>query len=155
MGYIDNNLMVGEQVVYRTTLHWAIFLIPSVLFAATLVFLFVAFLMLGKIWTFVALGLMVICGLVLLGRYATFATSEFGVTNKRVVTKVGVLSTRSIELLLGKVETVQIEQDLLGRVFGYGTIIITGTGGTQEPLGLVAAPFEFRNRVQEQVAASQ
>ena len=82
-------------------------------------------------------------------------TSEFGVTNKRVLVKVGFIRRYSIELLLTKVEGIQVAQSILGRILRYGTIIVTGTGGGKEPFHKIDDPFEFRRQVQEQIEAIQ
>jgi len=87
--------------------------------------------------------------------YIAFRFSEFGVTNRRVLVKVGMIRRRSVELLLTKVEGIGVDQGVMGRLLDYGTIIITETGGTKEPFGKIAKPFEFRKRVQEQIAAAQ
>jgi uncharacterized membrane protein YdbT with pleckstrin-like domain len=80
-----------------------------------------------------------------------YATSEYAVTDKRVLARVGVLERRSLETLLSKIEAIGVEQDLPGRMLGYGTITVTGTGGTQERLERIAAPLEFRRQVQAQI----
>ncbi len=71
-------------------------------------------------------------------------------TTRRVLIKVGVLRRRSLELLLSKVESIGVDQGIVGRLLGYGTIIVTGTGGTKEPFRMIAAPLEFRRMVQQQ-----
>jgi uncharacterized membrane protein YdbT with pleckstrin-like domain len=151
MAFIDKNLMSGEALVYRTRLHWALFLQPLVLmlvFAAALVAVAAK---VGENWTYVPLALLVLAVLSGLSRYVGYLSSEFGVTNLRVIVKVGLISIRSVEVLLPKVEAIQIEQDLWGRVFGYGTIIITGTGGTKEVFAMIESPYEFRSQVQKQL----
>ena len=80
-----------------------------------------------------------------------YATSEYAITDKRVLARVGVLERRSLETLLGKIEAIGVEQDLPGRLLGYGTITITGTGGTQETLERISRPLEFRRQVQGQI----
>jgi hypothetical protein len=57
--------------------------------------------------------------------------------------------------MLSKVEGINVEQSLVGRMLGYGSIIITGTGGTQEPFRNIGSPFEFRRQVQAQVSAAE
>ncbi|MDQ3673152.1 MAG: PH domain-containing protein, partial [Gemmatimonadota bacterium] len=84
-----------------------------------------------------------------------YTTSEFAVTNKRVVIKVGWLSRRTVETMLSKVEGINVDQSFVGRLFGYGSIIITGTGGSQEPFRNIGNPFEFRRQVQAQVIAAE
>jgi uncharacterized membrane protein YdbT with pleckstrin-like domain len=75
-------------------------------------------------------------------------SSEFAVTNKRVIIKLGVLTTRSIELLLSKVEGIAVEQSFSGRILGYGGIVVTGSGGTKEPFEGIQSPLDFRQAVQ-------
>ena len=69
-------------------------------------------------------------------------------TNKRVMMKTGVFSTRSIELLLSKIEAIAVEQSLMGRMLGYGDIVVTGSGGTKETFPRIQSPLEFRRAVQ-------
>lgn len=76
---------------------------------------------------------------------------EMGFTSKRVITKSGILSRRTLELLLTKVESIGIEEGLLGRMLGYGTAIVRGTGGTPEPVKNIASPLEFRRQAQQQI----
>jgi uncharacterized membrane protein YdbT with pleckstrin-like domain len=89
-----------------------------------------------------------------LNSYINFTSSEFGVTNRRVLIKVGFIRRHSLELLLPKVEGIAVDQGILGRILGYGTIIVTGTGGTKEPFRNIAAPMEFRKMVQQQTSSS-
>ena len=90
--------------------------------------------------------------LVLIIRLVEYRTSEFAVTTKRIIIKVGLIRRRTLELLLTKVETVGVDQSIPGRVLGFGTILVTGTGGTKEPFSNIADPMEFRRHVQEQTA---
>ena len=77
--------------------------------------------------------------------------TEMAVTDKRLVVKIGVAGRRTLELLLQKVESIAVEESLMGRVLGYGTVIVHGTGGTPEPFDLMAHPIEFRKQVQQQI----
>lgn len=141
VGYVEESILAGERVVYRTTLHKIVFIWP-------VLFLLIA--VLGAGWLFYLLA--AVAGVL---AYAEYTTSEFGVTNRRVLAKVGIISRRSLEILLTKVEGIGVNQGVFGRMFGYGTIVITGTGGTKEPFKTIAKPFDFRKHVQEQVAAVQ
>jgi uncharacterized membrane protein YdbT with pleckstrin-like domain len=87
--------------------------------------------------------------------YLKYRSSEFGITNKRVLVKVGILGRRSIEILLSKVEGISVNQGILGKSLDYGTIVVSGTGGTKEPFKNITKPFEFRKQVQEQIASTQ
>ncbi|HHM12059.1 MAG TPA: PH domain-containing protein, partial [Planctomycetaceae bacterium] len=84
-----------------------------------------------------------------------FLTTECVLTDRRVLAKTGLISRESIELLLTKVEGLQVKQGLLGRIFNFGSVIITGTGGSTSPFSGIAQPLDFRKRVQEQIAEAQ
>ena len=73
---------------------------------------------------------------------------DFAVTNKRVMMKVGVFNSRSVELLLNKIEAIAVNQSLVGRMFGYEDIEVTGSGGTEEEFANIQAPLELRLAVQ-------
>jgi membrane protein YdbS with pleckstrin-like domain len=152
MGYVEQNLMVGEKVTYRTKLHWVIFL-WSVIFVIIAIVGFAN----GSHAIGVAIGVFFIFLAALTGiwSYIEYSTWEFAVTNKRVLVKIGWIRRHSLELLLTKVEGIGVNQGILGRILGYGTIVVTGTGGTKEPFHKIDAPLEFRKRVQEQIAAGQ
>ena len=147
MGYIDTNLLEGEQVVYRTNLHWIIYSWTAVWL------LFGIWLAAGKNGDGAIGGFCIFIALIIGAlTYADYKCSEFGVTNKRVMIKVGIIRRVSLETLLIKVEGIQVDQGLLGRIFNYGTIIVTGTGGTHSPFKRIAAPMDFRKKIQEQIS---
>jgi len=75
------------------------------------------------------------------------ATHEFGVTDRRVIARMGWLSTRTVDLNVAKVESLVIEQGALGRLFGYGDLKVVGTGGTAETFHGVRDPIGFRKAV--------
>ncbi len=77
-----------------------------------------------------------------------YATSEFGVTNKRVIIKVGFLRRKTLELLLRHVEAISVDQSVAGRIFNYGSVTLTGTGGVREVFHNISAPLEFRRQIQ-------
>jgi uncharacterized membrane protein YdbT with pleckstrin-like domain len=78
--------------------------------------------------------------------------AEFAVTNKRVIFKTGVMRRSSEEIFLSKVESVTVNEGMLGRMLDYGTINVRGTGGTLEPFHKIAHAQEFRRHVQEQIS---
>jgi uncharacterized membrane protein YdbT with pleckstrin-like domain len=73
------------------------------------------------------------------------------VTNRRVLMKSGVISRKTVELMLSKVESIGVNQGMLGRVAGYGSVVVRGSGGTYELFDRVARPLEFRRQVQGQI----
>jgi uncharacterized membrane protein YdbT with pleckstrin-like domain len=117
--YVQNNLISGEQVVYEARLHWIIF------------------------FTFRSLFTLLILPLI------DRRTSEFAITNKRVIMKVGLIWRTALEMNLSKIESVNVDQTILGRILGYGTITIIGTGGTRESFARISKPMEFRRIFQE------
>jgi uncharacterized membrane protein YdbT with pleckstrin-like domain len=146
LSYIEANLLPEERVVYRTRLHWLLYLSP--LLFILVVLLPIAWLLGASSWSGYAWIPLALGAPLLIAAFIKRHSSEFAVTNKRVMTKVGVVSTRSIELLLGKIEAIAVEQSLMGRVFGYGDIVITGSGGTKESFTHIQSPLAFRNAVQ-------
>ena len=126
MSYVENNLIQGEQIVYRAELHWIIFIWP-VIFSCVLI---------GIPW--------------LIATILKKVTTEMAVTNKRVIIKVGIISRRTIEMNLAKIENIGVNQSIIGRIFGYGIITVVGTGGTSEPFKNVSKPLDFRKAVQAQ-----
>jgi uncharacterized membrane protein YdbT with pleckstrin-like domain len=77
--------------------------------------------------------------------------TEMAVTNRRLVIKTGLASRKTIEMLLNKVESIEVSETAAGRMLGYGTIVVIGTGGTPEPFHKVAHPLQFRSHVQQQI----
>ena len=140
--YVDSNLMPGERVIYRGAVHWIIYLLP------------VVFLGFGIAWTGTGgPGGPIMAGLGALAGLAAWirqTSSEFAVTSNRVIVKTGFISRKTIEINLLRIESVQVEQDLFGRMLNYGTMVVVGTGGTKEPFSLIDNPAGFRHAVQSE-----
>jgi uncharacterized membrane protein YdbT with pleckstrin-like domain len=85
---------------------------------------------------------------VLLIPYIQRATTDLGVTNKRVIAKSGLISRRTVEQRIQKIESIRINQGILGRMLDYGTIMVHGTGGATTPIRNVANPFAFKLAVE-------
>jgi uncharacterized membrane protein YdbT with pleckstrin-like domain len=165
MSYVEKNLIAGEKVAYTTRLHWIVLVWPillGLLFGVPgLVLLARSIASLGDksgtsgpmaVGGFVLLIVAGACvGRGILKRNAT----EMAVTDKRLIVKVGVASRRTLELLLSKVESVGVRESVTGRILGYGTVVVRGTGGTPEPFDRVARPTEFTKQVQQQIEKSQ
>lgn len=150
MSYIEKNLMNGENILYRGKLHWVVFLWPVIWFVVAIMFFS------GGGDTAAAGGLLVLIAIITgIASFINYKTSEFGITNKRVIVKVGFIRRNSLEVLLNKVEGIQINQGMLGRILGFGSVTVSGTGGTKDPFHKIDAPLEFRRKAQEQIAAVQ
>ncbi|HKY06682.1 MAG TPA: PH domain-containing protein, partial [Candidatus Binatia bacterium] len=119
MGYIESNLLPDETIVYRAKLHWMVFWK-----AGLLILLGIGLLVVPLVGLIVlAIGLIAI-----IAPMIAYATSEFGVTNKRVIVKVGLIRRRTLELLLRHVEAILVDQSVTGRLFNFGSVTLTGTG---------------------------
>ena len=157
MSYVENNLVPGERVVYRAHLHWKIYT-TSILFVALGVISVTLAGLTRKtgvessntprvlLWVAAAFGLAAI--VTFLGAFMKARASEFAVTDKRVIIKTGLFNRRTMETLLNKVENISVDQGMMGRVLNFGTIRVTGTGGTTEPFADISHPLEFRKQVQ-------
>ena len=150
MSYIDKGLMDGERIVYRGKLHWVVFLWPIIFFVAAIMLTII----IGGAEGFI-IGFMLITVSIFssIGSFITYKTSEFGITNKRLIVKVGFIHRNSLEVLLNKVEGIEVNQNILGRILGFGSVTISGMGGTKDPFHRIDAPLEFRSKVQEQIAS--
>jgi uncharacterized membrane protein YdbT with pleckstrin-like domain len=101
----------------------------------------------------VAIGAFVVSAIVFaIGALRRNAT-EMALTNKRVIVKTGLATRRTLELVLNRIESIVVEEPAAGRMLGYGTVIIRGTGGTPEVFEKIAHPLQFREQVQSQIAA--
>ena len=162
MSYVEANLVPGETVVYQTRLHW-IMMLGHLLVGCLLLALP------GVLLLYYALSqsgiedrtlhimegggiALLVCGIVaILMGMARRSATEMAVTNRRVVIKTGLASRKTIEMLLNKVESIEVSETALGRILGYGSIVVIGTGGSPEPFHKVAHPLEFRSQVQQQI----
>jgi uncharacterized membrane protein YdbT with pleckstrin-like domain len=155
MSYIDSNLLSDEQVIYKTHLHWIIFLKPFLMFLLCIPFYKLGVMLdLENLPAFKFFFLFLPAALAFIGAIAamlTYVTSEFGLTNQRVIVKIGIISRTTSENLLQKVENIQVNQSIPGRLLGFGNIIIHGTGGTREAFNLINDPLTFRREIQEQI----
>ena len=152
MRYVRKVLQPGETVVYATKLHWLIY-VNTILLAIACVVLVgaavstsdnqsisLAFAIAAIIFALLALS----TGL---RAFIRRATTELAVTDHRVIYKSGLLSRHTIEMNRDKVESVDVDQSLLGRIFGYGTVVVRGTGGSLEPIRNIGDPLTFRSHI--------
>jgi len=139
LAYVDSSLLPDEQIVYKATLHWTIFWQCWVIILIGIVSL---------IFQPIVGGLIIFGGLLVgLRKFIEYKTSEFAVTTKRVIIKVGVFRRRTLELLLRQVEAISVEQTVLGRMLGFGSVTLTGTGGVREVFHNISSPLEFRRQI--------
>jgi len=147
MSYVDSNLMTGETVVYRSKTHWFLF-VPSILILAIGVSLSMldgsAF---GNI-------LLLVGGIMLVRSIMEYISTEFAVTTKRIIAKKGLIRRSTVELNHSKVESLNVDQGIFGRIFGYGTVVVNGAGqGTG--IAHISSPMEFRKQAHETIDGTQ
>ena len=148
--YIDDILQPGEKVLYSTNAHW-IFYWPAI--AAWIVA--VIFLVLSRMVTdtpmLLCLSLATISAVFALYRMFTAWfhrwTTETDVTNMRVVHKTGFIKRRTFEMSLDKVESVDVNQSIIGRLLNYGNVTVRGVGEGTETINTIASPLDFRNHI--------
>lgn len=119
--YTEKNLLDGEVIVFRTSYHWIKYVCLKTIFT---LFLY---------------------------PYIQKRTDEFVVTNKRVIVKTGLFALDALEINFQNIETVLVHQSFIGGLLDYGTITISGAGGTFRTIRKIAKPLEFRKKFQNQI----
>lgn len=117
--YANNHLIKDESVIFETRLHWVIFFTLKSLFTLTLA----AWL---EMWL-----------------------SEYVITNRRIIIKTGFIARKTFEMNLSKIESVNVDQSVMGRILNFGSITIIGSGGTRETFHNISRPLDFRKAFQE------
>jgi len=163
MGYIEQNLVPGEDVLYKTRLHWVVLVRPLivgvVLASIGLAFVVGGYEASGKDRSY---GGMIFLGSLLLASAAVSIaaglvrknSTEVAVSNRRVLIKTGFISRKTTEVILSKVESVGVDESTFGRMLGYGDVIVRGTGGTTETFSRIANPEELSRQVQAQLGSA-
>ncbi len=133
--YVETTLSPGETVRYEARVSvwslwpWIFLGLATIAFGVGIIFFLVAFL---RWWT-----------------------TELAVTDKKVVAKFGFISRTTVEILLPRVESIHVQQGVMGRVLGYGTLVLSGSGTAQAPIPGISDPLMFRRvflEIQEQTA---
>lgn len=123
--YVDSVLTAGEKILYRGRIsHWSL-------------------------WQYYLIGVLLLplfgLGLVVfVMAYVKMASTELAITNKRVIAKFGFISRSTIEIALNRVESVQVHQSVMGRLFNFGTVVVSGAGTPQAPIASISDPIGFR-----------
>jgi uncharacterized membrane protein YdbT with pleckstrin-like domain len=152
MASLEAHLLAGERMVRRSRPHWILFGGP-LLVGLTGVVLGAVLQITRQDYWYAGAAVVGLALLLAIGPALRYLSTEFAITDKRVIARLGLLQRRSLETLLSKIEAIEVEQDLTGRLLGYGTLVIVGTGGTRESIPRIPAPLEFRRQVQSQIVA--
>ena len=152
MRYVRRVLQPGETIVYSTKLHW-------IIYWRAILLLIVCVMLAGAAWYMadnknlsLALGIAAVI-FALLGLSSALRifirrwTTELAVTDRRVIYKEGLIARRTLEMNRSRVESVDVYQTILGRILGYGTITLRGTGGSLEPMHTIDDPLAFRSHI--------
>jgi uncharacterized membrane protein YdbT with pleckstrin-like domain len=150
MSYYTKVLQPDEQVKYVGKLHWTIYR-NAILFAILAMIVAGFAVTLAENPQSLALAIAGVLGILalvsFLGAWFVRVSTEIVVTDKRIIHKVGWISRRTEEINISKVETVDVAQGIVGRIFDFGTVLIRGIGGSWEPLRRVASPLQLRNAI--------
>jgi uncharacterized membrane protein YdbT with pleckstrin-like domain len=162
MSYVNDNLMPNEKVLFSARVHPAIFLPAVISFLFTIAVGVYAFGSAGQAGapaaSLSAVSGMLLCLSALLFIYSivlglqaiiVILTTEFAVTNRRVIAKTGFIRRHTLEMLLTKIESVAVNQSILGRLLNFGVVTVTGTGGTKESFSAIGEPFAVRKKINQ------
>ncbi|HZR76261.1 PH domain-containing protein [Bradyrhizobium sp.] len=147
--YIDEILQPGEKVLYSTNAHW-IFYLPAIVAWVVALVLVAASVSFPPI---AVIGLPAAAVIAVVALYFTVKgwfhrlTTETDVTDRRVVHKTGFIKRRTFEIALDKIESVDVEQTILGRIFNYGDVTIMGVGEGRQTISTIASPLAFRSAI--------
>jgi len=157
MGYVEDNLLPNEKIFLKPKMSPAIFVIPFFVFLISL-FLFgysinlatkndsALSVLSGIIFCFSGMVFIISISVALIV-LVRILTTELAVTNKRVIAKTGFIKRNSLDLRLTKIESVEVDQGILGRLLGYGTITLTGTGGTHQSFRGIVDPINTKRKI--------
>jgi uncharacterized membrane protein YdbT with pleckstrin-like domain len=164
LSYIEQHLIPGESIQFQTRLHWVVMLghaVIAILLALVAIAIPILWASLGTkkkgppvpgAIYLIALVFFLVGGAFFLVGLLRRRATEMAVTSKRVIVKTGIAERRTVEILLSRIESVAVDEPALGRLLGYGTVIVRGTGGTPETFEKIYHPLEFREQVQRQIA---
>ncbi len=136
--------MESQEVIYQARLHWILFIWPIafLMFSAWLGTTFpsfhevsLLFMLVGMIWSVLM--------------WLTYQFSSLTIKKKQVVLRTGILVRQTIDVPLSKIESIDIRQSIIGSIFKYGSLVITGTGGTRQSMGYVARPLTCRRHIEQ------
>ena len=148
MSYVQRVLQPGEQVRQISSMHWILFW-PGVAVAllALVAYWFSETRFLAGFWRYTAYALALVAIVLLIQQWLQWWVTEIAVTNRRLIYKKGLIRRQTNEMNMDKVESVQVDQSILGRMLDYGTVTILGTGEGFETLRTIASPIKLRNSI--------
>lgn len=167
MSYVQKVLLPDENVRYAASLHWIIYSqgLAFTIFGGALGFLSYPIVTTlfgsrnpepyGHILSGIALFITVIGVVLLLGSYVRQTSTELVLTDRRIIAKYGVISRTTFEIMVNRITGANFDQTIMGRLLGYGTILVHGAGGEISPIDLVADPQMFHRALLETIQQNQ
>ena len=160
MSYIQDNLMPNEKILFSARVHPAVFIQSAVAFAGSIALIVYTLSLAGEkdnpfsgiiagFYCLLSTGILLASIILGLEALFTILTTEFAVTNRRVVAKTGFIRRHTLEMLLPKVESVAVRQTILGRILNFGTVTVIGTGGTRESFRAIYEPIAVRRKINQ------
>jgi uncharacterized membrane protein YdbT with pleckstrin-like domain len=148
MSYVQSVLQPGEQVRHISSIHWIVYW-PGVAVAvlAVVAYSFSETRYLTGMWRYTAYALALVAVVLLIQQWFQWWVTEIAVTDRRVIYKKGLVRRQTNEMNMDKVESVKINQSILGRMLNYGDVTILGTGEGFETLRTIASPIQLRNSI--------
>ena len=128
--FVNNSLISGEAIECNAEISWA----------SQFWYFF---------WAVITIPTVILPILFILLAIINVTTTELAVTNKKVIGKAGFIRRASIDMPLNKLESVNIDQGIVGRIFGYGRVSIRGIGGNNVTIPHIKAPYDFRRVVMD------
>jgi membrane protein YdbS with pleckstrin-like domain len=151
MSYVQSVLQSGEEIRHTAKIHWIKYVPGLIVLVAAVVILLVGEFFDRAIYFYFWLptaGIFAAVSAILLIRaWWVRWNTEIAITNRRIIFKEGFISRNTVEMHMDKVESVDVDQSVLGRILGYGNVIVKGTGTGFEPLKTIAAPLDLRNHI--------
>lgn len=133
-GYIESNLVKDEQIIERAQVSWWS---QTAKFALAVI----CFLLMFSLPIFAILGIVLIVWAVI-----EVKSTELALTSKRVIAKFGFIRRDTVDVRLGKIESIAFDQGILGRIFNFGSIVVSGAGNST-PVPYISSPNAFKNKV--------
>ena len=147
MSYVDKILEPGEAVRYRTTISWTVYAKAIYVGLAALVSAYAGF-KLAIYWLYPVTAALALIAFIALGfAHLKRSSTEIAVTDRRIIFKRGLIRRHTVEMNMQKVESVDVDQSLLGRLFDYGDVTVRGVGSSFERLHFIDAPLRLRTTV--------
>jgi len=150
LSYVESIIGAGERVLYVGKVSY-LAILPALVGGTLLIVVGAALTLTNPLAATIAVAGIIWLASGLIRRSST----ELAVTNRRVIAKFGFIRRSTVELNIAKIESVRVEQSLLGRMLGYGSVYVTGTGSTMDPIPYISKPIAFRQAVQSATDAVQ